>query len=493
MYDSKREEARRLLYQPVRIAASTTAYDTAWTARVPDAHLPSLPAFPEALEWLRNHQRLDGSWGGQIEYYHDRVISTLVAITTLARDGGRRRNAAMIQKGETYLRRSIRQLHYDPYETVGFELIFPTLWREAQQLGLDLPYAAGEKYDRLRKEKLRLISPHVLYSREVTVAHSLEFLGDSLDVERARDAQEMNGSFGNSPSATAYFLTRRPDDPAARRYLTEVMATNGGAAVPLHPVEIFNRSWVLYNLDLAGLLDDLRDEVRHCFDSFYQAWDDERGLGFSRQYSVPDLDDTAVVFKLLRKRGYDLDPMVFTAYEREDHLACFPYERNPSIGVHVHLLDTLRTCPDWEHRPRMVDKILGFLRRTRVNDAYWFDKWHVSSYYATAHAVIALIGFDDEMARSAVAWIVSSQRPDGSWGCIRPTVEETAYCLQALSAYYRHMGSPNRTVLSRAAQYLYEHHEPGHYPPMWIDKCLYTPSQIVHSAVVSALGMYGNL
>jgi len=460
---------------------------------VPDGHNLSAPAFPEALEWLRNHQHPDGSWGGQIEYYHDRVISTLAAITALARDGGRRRDAEAIHRGETYLRRNVRRLRHDPHETVGFELIFPTLWREAQRLELNLPYAAGERYDRLREEKLRLIPPSVLYSREVTVAHSLEFLGDNLDVERARDAQEVNGSFGNSPSATAYFLTRLPDDPAARRYLTEVMASNGGAAVPLHPVEIFDQSWMLYNLDLAGLLDDLRDEVRPCFDHFYRAWDDERGLGFSRQYSVPDLDDTAVVFKLLRKRGYDLDPLVFTAYEREDHLACFPYERNPSVGVHVHLLDTLHMCPDWEPRPRVVDKILGFLRRTRVNYAYWFDKWHVSPYYATSHAVVALIGFDDEMARDAVAWIVASQRSDGSWGWGRPTAEETAYCLQALAAYYRHTGSPNRTVLSRAAQYLYEHHEPGNYPPMWIDKCLYTPSQIVHSAVVSALGMYEDL
>jgi halimadienyl-diphosphate synthase len=64
------------------------AYDTAWVARL--ANDSGKPLFPRALEWLLKHQRRDGSWGGGVEYYHDRVVSTLSAVNALA--GKKKRN-----------------------------------------------------------------------------------------------------------------------------------------------------------------------------------------------------------------------------------------------------------------------------------------------------------------------------------------------------------------------------------------------------------------
>lgn len=485
-------DARQLLNELDQVAMSNTAYDTAWVARVPSAAGSSTSAFPGALEWLRQSQRPDGSWGAKIEYYHDLVISTLVAIVALAECGDGSQDAEAIRRGESCLQQSIHNLHRDPYETVGFELILPTLLQEAQRLGLDLPYNSCGKYNRMREEKLQLIPFQLIYSREVTTAHSLEFMGSGLDIDHAADIQEENGSFGNSPSATAYFLIECGDDPLARRYLAEALEAGDGAARPLHPVEIFNKSWVLYNLDLAGLLDELKEEAKVHLDYFYQAWDQHRGIGFSREYSVPDLDDTAIVFKLLRQAGYDVDPAVFIAYERDNHFMCFPYERNPSLGVHIHLLDALRTCPDYEHQPRMVDKALGFYR-TQLHSADWFDKWHVSPYYILSHTIIATIGYDNELAREMVKCIVHAQRRDGSWGYFGPTSEETAYCLQALLTYHRRVGPVDRAVIHHAVQYLYDQYLSQSYPTLWIDKCLYTPLHIVHSAVLSALWMYETL
>jgi len=487
-----KSDARQLLNELDQTAMSNTAYDTAWVARVPSAIDSSTPAFPKALNWLRRNQYPNGSWGAKIEYYHDLVISTLAAIIALARQRDDPQDAKAIRHGENFVRRNIQNLHRDPYETVGFELILPTLLQEAQRLGLDLPYDKCSKYYRMREEKLRLIPPEMIYSREVTTAHSLEFMGSELDVDRAGDIQEENGSFGNSPSATAYFLAECQDDPAARRYLSEVVNIGGGMAMPLHPVEIFNQSWVLYNLDLAGLLDELKEEVKVHLDSLYRAWDPQRGLGFSHQYSVPDLDDTAVVFKLLRQAGYEVNPAVFNAFERDKHFMCFPYERNPSMGVHVHLLDALRICPDYEHQPRLVDKTLSFYR-TRLRHADWFDKWHASPYYIITHAAIASLGHDNELAGEIVDCILRGQRQDGSWGYFGPTSEETAYCLQAVLMYHKQVKPVDRAVIYHAAQYLYNHYQAQEYSPLWIDKCLYAPLQIVRSAILSALWMYETL
>lgn len=486
-----KSDARQLLGELDRVTMSNTAYDTAWVARVPEGNGSSAPAFPEALEWLRRRQYPDGSWGSGIAYYHDRIISTLAAVVTLAEHNNGASHVEAVHRGERYIQQNMQFLHRDSFETVGFELIFPTLLKKAQRLGLDLPDSTN-KYTRIRQEKLKKIPQDLIYSREVTTAHSLEFMGGELDTGRTATLQEDNGSFGNSPSATAYFLAEHRDSERARQYLAETIDVCGGAARPLHPVEIFNMNWVLYNFEIAGLLDELTEEAKPHLDYIYETWNPERGVGFSRRYSVPDLDDTAVGFKLLRRAGYDISPDVFAAYEVADRFICFPYERNPSIGVQVHLLDALRVCPEYAHQSRMAEKALRFYE-SQMRSARWIDKWHVSPFYILSHAVIATIGFDDDLAREQMSCILASQHPDGSWGYYSSTSEETAYCLQASMAYHRAVEPVDRSVLYHAAQYLYDNYQSNNYPLLWIDKCLYCPTHIVRSAIISALWMYENM
>jgi halimadienyl-diphosphate synthase len=491
MIDLK-NDARQLVGRLDQVAMSSTAYDTAWVAQVPSVNGDSAPAFPETLEWLRRNQYPNGSWGARIEYFHDHIISTLAAIVALAVCGDRSRDAEAIQRGERYIRQNVRFLHYDPCETVGFELIVPVLLDKARQLGLNLPYAECDKYNDIREKKLQMIPDHLIYSRQVTTTHSLEFMGSNLDVDQAVDLQEENGSFGNSPSATAYFLAECQENADARRYLTQVMNANGGAAMPAYPIEIFNTSWVLYNLDLAGLLAELREEAKPHLDYLYDAWNQYQGVGFSRQYTVPDLDDTAVVFKLLYRAGYDVTPTVFDAFERDTHFICYPYERNPSIGAHIHLLDALRTCAGYDQHARRVDKALRFYR-SQLYNAFWFDKWHVSPYYVMSHAIIATIGYDNELAGEMVNCFLDTQRQDGSWGYFGSTSEETAYCLQALIQYHKQVKLLRPAVLYHAAQYLHSQYQSRNHPPLWIEKCLYTPPHIVHSVILSAMRMYETL
>ena len=474
-------------------AFSSTAYDTAWVAQVPDSDGSPNPAFPQALDWLRHNQNIGGSWGSRIEYYHDRVISTLAALIALAEHGDDPQDGERIKQGEQYVHYGMQRLDLDPCDTVGFELILPTLMDRAHTLGLDLPYHACEPYRRVRDAKLQMIPDELIYSRRVTSTHSLEFMGDALNLDRCESIQEINGSCGSSPSATAYLLTKFPDNQSARDYLQMTLQVGGGAAMPLCPIEIFNKSWVLYNLELAYSLSDLGDLVAPHLEAFLRCWNPQYGVSFSEEYSVPDLDDTAVVFKLLRGVGYDLDPGVLGFYEEKDHFMCYQYERNPSIGVHVHLLDAMHVCPrQYPHRERMIKKALRFLYRTRIDRAYWFDKWHISPYYITSHAVIAAIGFDDQLARDAVRWILATQRDSGAWGYYMPTNEETAYCLQALLIFDRCVAPVKREVLDRAAAYLYTHRN-RELRTLWIEKSLYIPLQVVEAAIVSALALYEQL
>src|SRR5215216_2068336 len=83
----------------------STAYDTAWTARLGeiDWGLSS-----RALSWLAENQLSDGSWGAPAPmYYHDRVLCTLAAMIALSYRGRRGQDKIQIEKGRLALERIV--------------------------------------------------------------------------------------------------------------------------------------------------------------------------------------------------------------------------------------------------------------------------------------------------------------------------------------------------------------------------------------------------
>ena len=457
-----------------------TAYDTAWLARIPAGQDSSTPSFPGALDWLRRNQLHDGSWGAEIEYVHDRVISTLTSLLALAQWGKNGRDGRAIERGLGYIWEKAGQL-VDEHETIGFEVILPTLLQKCQELRLDLPLAAFERYERMRDEKMARIPPGMRYSRKATLAFSLEFMGDDLDLESVRTIQERDGSVAVSPSATAYLLTRWPKNVAARRYIAEVSKAYGGTAPQVFPFDVFETAWSLWNLFLGGI--ESNGQVARHLTNLKALWDMGEGVGYSSNHSVPNADDSAIVFRALRMAGLDPDPGPMRMFEQEDYFICYPFERDPSVGTNIHVLEALKGLDD-----DRAGKVVTWLRSVQVDGRYWVDKWHVSPYYATAHAVIALMGADHDLAGSAVQWILDTRRPDGGWGYYgRSTAEETAYCLQALSTYDRHVEPVDNRVLLRGRQALLACE--GELPALWIGKCLYVPVRVVQSAIRSALAM----
>jgi halimadienyl-diphosphate synthase len=458
-----------------------TAYDTAWLARIPAEHDLAVPAFPEALDWLRQNQRPDGSWGAEVEYLHDRVISTMAAILALAKQGEDGQDEHPIERGLRYIWEKADQLKHE-HETIGFEMILPTLAKECRELGLALPLLAFERYERMRDEKLARIPQDMLYSRNTTLAFSLEFMGDDFDAEKARFLQESNGSVAVSPSATAYFLTKWPDNVAARRYIADIVGAYGGKAPQMFPFDVFETAWSLWNLLLADIEGCDQWITRHTGD-LKALWDRGKGTSSSSSFSVVNADDSAMVFSVLRLVGLDPDPGPLYQFEGEDHFICHSFERNPSTSANIHVLEALKGVDG-----PGTDKVLRWLRSVQVDGGYWMAKWHASPYYPTAHAVIALMGVDPDLAKSAVQWILDTQRPEGCWGHYdRPTAEETAYCLQALSVYDHHVEPVDRRVLAQGREGLLACR--GEMPALWIGKCLYTPVRVVESAIYSALAL----
>ncbi|HEY4690528.1 MAG TPA: hypothetical protein VIK33_14540 [Anaerolineae bacterium] len=493
---SWRAELHEVLSTPSTSSIDPTAYDTAWAARVPDRHNPDRPAFPDALDWLLANQHTDGSWGACLHYYHDRLISTLIGALTLSYWSERLGSGIWSDRLEAAQRaiwHNLAGLQIDPYDLIGSELILPTLLDEARSQRLHLPYNSFAKIGRMRQAKLELIPPELIYTRTVSTIFSAEFLGNRLDVHRVNGLQDANGSIASSPSATAYYLLKDPDNLLARDYLIGVLSRHGGAAPAVDPIDVFEPAWLLFHAALVWPdSSEVASAIRPHVAALAEEFERKHGAGYNSYFAVPDLDGTSMVFRVLAWAGLNPDPATLAQFETDDHFRCFPYERNPSISAHMHLLDALHAAPRFADRDRMIRKVRGFLERSRTLQTFWFDKWHASPYYTTAHAVIALRETCC-LADDAVYWMVNTQNADGSWGYYEtPTAEETAYCVQALSAYLRYGTTVDvEETIQRGVDYLIRsaERERVSYTPLWIGKSLYTPRRVVHAAVLSALAM----
>jgi halimadienyl-diphosphate synthase len=480
-----------------RPGISGVAYDTAWLAGLPDHTDRQQSQFPTTLRWLADNQRSDGSWGGSVRYEHDRILCTLASVAPLAEFGRRTEDHDAVDAGTRYLWQHGHLLAREPVELVGFELLLPALVERAREAGVPVPphlniYAAQ------RKHKLELIPAHALYSPKATVVHSLEFLGEQVDLARLKAAQGDNGAIGNSPAATAFFLRQsQSNDRAAFSYLESCLDHSGGATAPvLHPCETFELVWSAYHLFLGGAPSQgiLRlAERRRLLNALANG-----GVSLSPTFPIPDADDTAVALLLLHDLGESVDPLVLKAFEAADGtFVSFPYERHSSVGVNVHVLHALARVPGYPDADKSIETILDYLA-DQHNGLYWIDKWHISPLYATAHVLCALADLAPDPRQRVAAlvarsreWLRQSQNADGSWGFYdQATAEETAYGLLALAAD-NHIDERDRTRCDAAAAYLEQAVEANvAHPPLWIDKCLYVPPLIVNAAIEAALNKW---
>jgi prenyltransferase beta subunit len=152
--------------------------------------------------------------------------------------------------------------------------------------------------------------------------------------------------------------------------------------------------------------------------------------------------------------------------------------------VNIHALMVLKDFGYPIDHPS-VKKIFKFLDSQKLED-FWIDKWNASTFYTSAHYVIACAKFNHAAAQSTVNWILKNQRQDGSWGTFGSTAEETAYCLQALSIWSTHVKKVPADVVQRGRKWLLEHYDLP-YSPIWIGKGLYSAELVSRSSVLSAM------
>ena len=463
---------------------SSAAYDTAWVARVTDQGGKSL--FPECIQWLLENQKPDGSWGGQILSYHDRIISTLSALVAL-KEIGRGRYNDYIQRGEKYIWENVKNLEHDHCRFISSELLFPSLMRQAASAGLNLPYHT-KIYEREYQAKLSKVEKSQWYSPVTPLSYSLEFLGEEVDMRCLANVLLPNGSVAASPAATAFFLNHIKDERAFE-YLKKVLtATGNGSVMTVYPIEVFEYSWTIYNLMLAGLYFDWYAEICNYFLNHMES----SGFGWSTESPIHDADGTAMVLRVLYDMGFPVDVRILERYNTGDYYVTYGDELDFSISTNIHVLNFIGNCPVFSEKEEIIENLIQFLKREIHPAGFWIDKWHASAFYPTCHAVLALCEIEPSLAEKAVSWILKSQNENGTWGENNGTLEETAYTAQSLLCYHQEVEHINIDSISKALSCF------GHdilpllntLPELWVGKVLYYPRNVVLSAILSASIMH---
>lgn len=477
------KEAEKLLKNLDKDNISVSAYDTAWLARIPSSKDHTKPKFPETYKWVKENQHSDGSWGAKnVVYYHDRVLCTLSSIIAIYFWDPK---SEQINKGIKYLNKNLKNLTKDHHETIGFELIFTGMIRRAEVLGMELDFENPiiQKYRKLRRQKLKKIPKKTLYKHKTTVSHSLEFLdGESnVDFKKLKIQQEINGSFGNSPSATAFYFIHTKEKKALK-YIKDVLKIFKSGAPGIYPFEIFEKAWVIDNLELANIRVPYMS--KRVLNYLYDNWSNKVGISISNTFSFPDLDDTSIVFKVLKNNNYDVSIDVFDFYQRGSNYVTFPYELNPSVSTYVHLLAAINSCEKGPKRTEITTNVLNFLKKNQHKHGYWTDKWHISPFYTTCHMLIELHKIKDvEMFSKGLEWLLKSQNEDGSWGWYGGSFEETGYALQVLKFIGRSIDSHQKAIYK--AKKFIELKDNKKEVHLWVDKALYTPKNIIKSLIIS--------
>jgi halimadienyl-diphosphate synthase len=503
---------------------SAAAYDTAWVAMVRDPYNPAQLAFEDSFNWLLKHQSMDGSWG----YPPQKLLPTLAGLLALLKVPTQTEQIYYAaKKAEAYLQTAFSQWSVNKHESVGFEVLVPTLLLELDNFGLTFEFPDKAQLLRLYHEKLCIAAPELIYEGRSNLIHSLEAFGSSLDFKRLKSLQAANGSYGNSPAATAAVLIYGSEwDSSAASWLTHLSnraRTIGdrGGMPNAYPIDAFEGSWVLYNFIQTDI--DLKDQIFSSVLQKLQVWLQEsltlKGASISRFIGMPtDSDDTGMVlaaYNLLANKIGTKTASVncLQIFERDSHFACFELERGISLSANAHVLAALLSLPtpaEWMVTNNTIHKLVDYLYSTRNAAGYWEDKWHVSPFYATACVTMALAEHSDpsilQKLQLTVEWVLSTQSTkDGGWGSYGSecsTLEETAYALQILNAVRK---TPIQGIIQarlnqamrRGIDYLWQHLDElsavkqpclnSSLPYLWRGKELYMPWRVVLSAVLAVL------
>ncbi|RLN06999.1 syn-copalyl diphosphate synthase-like [Panicum miliaceum] len=182
----------------------------------------------------------------------------------------------------------------------------------------------------------------------------------------------------SSAAPTAYALMQTGDKKCLE-FLSNIVDKFNGGAPFVYPVELYERLWVVDRLERLGISSYFRSEIDKYLDYAYSFghWSKE-GLGFTRDCTVRDIDDTAMGFRLLPLHGYRVSPDVFEHFEKDGEFVVYPGQSNQSVSAMHNLYRAAFPGDDGGVLGRAKSYSRAFLQERRASGRL-NDKWIISS------------------------------------------------------------------------------------------------------------------
>ena len=450
------------------------------------------------IGYLLAEQRSDGLWGAN----GFELIPTLGAIAALDSVPGEHARSE-VTRSLTRASARLWEIVLDEGglpplpDTVASELIAPSLVdlvgsarrRHCPvECAGDAFAAAFPQPPRSKPEFWRKLRDQVERGAEIPkkIWHSLEVFHPLPAAFTAQIVPAADGAVCCSPAATAAWISAA--DPAASgdsiAYLEEVEARHSGAIPMGTSMPYFELLWIL-NLALkhfpgVPVPEELTNELTGAFGP--------SGIGGGPGLP-PDGDDTAYAMLAFEKMGMRTDQRILLQYWEDDHFVSYGAEQTPSETTNAHAIEYLnhvRASRGDDEFARVAETCAEWLVAQQSSDGCWYDKWHVSPYYATAACVEALVGVRSpspsvrDAIRLARKWLLETQSPEGGWGIGELTREETGYGVLALDCLIASTaGDGDETAqkgVTSASGFL-----AGTVarPALWMGKDLYEPYRLV--------------
>ncbi len=479
----------------------SVAYDTAFVASIQLPNREESPLFPGALKWLVENQHDDGSWGNQ-NWIFDQVLSTLISTGTLFKYKKFHKQA---QNGLIWLKNHLSLIEIDDPENnpdevlpAGFEHLIPSFISRLVFINPNIEFSLDiDKYLNLQKKKFEKIPLEYIFRYKQPQTFIMEFLigFNDLKIPSLSHLLNSNGSLGNSPAATAWYIIKQyqfnPENNFDKNidYLNRYQNKDGGFP-HFMDYEYMVITYALYAIQ-SSMGKPLPLLFHPLIEKLYNVWTDN-GLGFAKDF-YSDSDTTSLAILLIHTNGISEDYSLFNAIEKFEskyRFLTYPYELGVSFLVNLHIYDLYQTLVDAPNRDRVLDKLKHFFSDILYKDhKFGKDKYYYSPILQNSHAILAFKENEPELSTICYNWLISQQK-NGLWGMKHPTIEETAFAVMGICAYHIYVRKIDLSILNTAIDYITEHYSDLLNDTYWLAKVLFNPIQLQKVNVFSALNIY---